>query len=54
MAAHDDTAAAVRAISWIDAYRIRVLNVAGPRARGQADARARAVLEGVLVERLTR
>ena len=38
----DDDAAAFRAGAWIAAERVAALNVAGPRASGQSDARDRA------------
>ena len=52
----DDDAAASTVCAWIDAERVAALNVAGPRASGQADAydRARRVIGLVLEAALTR
>lgn len=52
----DDDAAASTARAWIDAEGVAALNVAGPRASGQADAydRARRVIGLVLEAALTR
>lgn len=50
MSGLDDRTAASRACAWIDAEGVAALNVAGPRASGQADAylRARRVIGLVL------
>lgn len=52
----DDDAAAARARAWIAGEGIAILNVAGPRASGRADAqeRARGVIGIVLESRTTR
>ncbi len=42
MDVEDDMGAAARAAAWIGDHGIDVLNVAGPRASGRRDARARA------------
>ncbi|MDE0335111.1 MAG: putative molybdenum carrier protein [Defluviicoccus sp.] len=55
MSGLDDDAAASRARAWIEAEGVAALNVAGPRASGQADAydRARRVIGLVLEARPT-